>query len=79
MEKVDTFEEFIGLLSGLNQKKTPLMVNSFYIIDDEKQRGSSLYRTMKPLLWERQTWIFAVCIYTSSAASGCAGAVRSGK
>ena len=39
MEKVDTFEEFIGLLSGLNQKEAPLMVNSFYIIDDEKQRG----------------------------------------
>ncbi len=39
IEKVDTFEEFIGLLSGLNQKEAPLMVNSFYIIDDEKQRG----------------------------------------
>ena len=39
MEKVDVFEEFINLLSELNQKKTPLMVNSFYIIYDEKQRG----------------------------------------
>ena len=39
MEKVDVFEEFNNILSGLNQKKTPLMVNSFYIIDDEKQRG----------------------------------------
>ena len=39
MAKVDVFEEFINLLSGLNRKGTPLMVNSFYIIDDEKQRG----------------------------------------
>ncbi len=33
MEKVDFFEEFINLLSELNQKKTLLMVNSFYIKD----------------------------------------------
>lgn len=39
MAKVDIFEEFINLLGGLNRKETPLMVNSFYIIDDEKQRG----------------------------------------
>ena len=38
MEKVDVFEDFISLLSGLNQNNTPLVVNSFYIIDDEKQR-----------------------------------------
>jgi len=38
MDKVDVFEDFIALLGGLNQKDTPLMVNSFYIIDDEKQR-----------------------------------------
>jgi len=38
MDKVDVFEDFITLLGGLNQKDTPLMVNSFYIIDDEKQR-----------------------------------------
>ena len=37
MEKVDVFEDFISLLSGLNQNNTPLVVNSFYIIDDEKQ------------------------------------------
>ncbi|MCI8809752.1 MAG: hypothetical protein HFF84_06400 [Oscillibacter sp.] len=36
MEKVDVFEEFINFLSGLNRKGTPLIVNSFYIIDDEK-------------------------------------------
>ena len=39
MDQVDAFEDFITLLSGLNKKGTPLMVNSFYIIDDEKQRG----------------------------------------
>ena len=38
MEKVDIFEDFITLLSGLNKKQTPLVVNSFYIIDDAKQR-----------------------------------------
>ncbi len=39
MDQVDAFEDFITLLSGLNKRGTPLMVNSFYIIDDEKQRG----------------------------------------
>ena len=39
MDQVDIFEDFISLLSGLNKSGTPLMVNSFYIIDDEKQRG----------------------------------------
>ena len=39
MEKVDVFEDFITLLGNLNRNNTPLMVNSFYIIDDEKQRG----------------------------------------
>ena len=39
MVKVDIFEDFITLLGGLNRNNTPLMVNSFYIIDDEKQRG----------------------------------------
>lgn len=38
MERVDIFEDFINLLSGLNKKQTPLVVNSFYIIDDAKQR-----------------------------------------
>ena len=38
MDKVDTFEDFITLLGGLNKKATPLVVNSFYIIDDAKQR-----------------------------------------
>ena len=38
MDRVDIFEDFITLLSGLNKKQTPLVVNSFYIIDDAKQR-----------------------------------------
>ena len=38
MDRVDIFEDFITLLSGLNKKETPLVVNSFYIIDDAKQR-----------------------------------------
>jgi len=39
MDRMDIFEDFINLLSGLNRSGTPLMVNSFYIIDDEKQRS----------------------------------------
>lgn len=39
MDKVDIFEDFISLLGGLNRNNILLMVNSFYIIDDEKQRG----------------------------------------
>ena len=57
MEKVDIFEEFINLLSELNQKKTPLMVNSFYIIDDEKQRGKmteEFYAAVKKDITEYQ-------------------------
>ena len=38
MDQVDIFEDFILLLSELNKKATPLVVNSFYIIDDAKQR-----------------------------------------
>lgn len=38
MDRVDIFEDFISLLSGLNKKQTPLVVNSFFIIDDAKQR-----------------------------------------
>lgn len=38
MDKVDIFEDFITLLGGLNKNATPLVVNSFYIIDDAKQR-----------------------------------------
>lgn len=38
MGNVDMFEDFISLLSTLNRKGTALVVNSFYIIDDAKQR-----------------------------------------
>lgn len=38
MDKVSVFEDFITLLGSFNKKDTPLAVNSFYIIDDEKQR-----------------------------------------
>ena len=39
MDEVDIFEDFITLLGNLNKNGAPLVVNSFYIIDDEKQRG----------------------------------------
>ncbi len=57
MEKVDVFEEFLDLLGGLNRKNTPLMVNSFYIIDDEKQRGKmteEFYEAVKREIAEYQ-------------------------
>ena len=38
MAGVDVFESFIEQLSTLNRNETPLTVNSFYIIDDAKQR-----------------------------------------
>ena len=38
MDKVDTFETFIEQLSAMNQNDNSLSVNSFYIIDDAKQR-----------------------------------------
>ena len=38
MDKVDTFETFIEQLSAMNQNDNTLSVNSFYIIDDAKQR-----------------------------------------
>ena len=38
MEKVDIFESFLEQLSAMNRNEAPLTVNSFYIIDDAKQR-----------------------------------------
>ena len=38
MEKVDAFEGFIEELSENNRNNTPLIANSFYIVDDAKQR-----------------------------------------
>lgn len=57
MDQVDIFEDFISLLSGLNKSGTPLMVNSFYIIDDEKQRGKmteEFYAAVKKEIAEYQ-------------------------
>ena len=57
MEKVDIFEDFINLLGGLNQNNTPLVVNSFYIIDDEKQRDKmteEFYSAVKKEIAEYQ-------------------------
>ena len=57
MDKVDVFEDFITLLGGFNQKDTPLMVNSFYIIDDEKQRSKmteEFYAAVKKEIAEYQ-------------------------
>lgn len=57
MDKVDMFEEFIKLLGQLNRRKTPLMVNSFYIIDDEKQRANmteEFYAVVKKEIAEYQ-------------------------
>ena len=38
MDRVDAFESFIEELGELNRNDTPLTANSFYIIDDAKQR-----------------------------------------
>lgn len=38
MAKVDIFEDFIEMVSKANKNNTRLMCNSFFIIDDEKQR-----------------------------------------
>ena len=38
MEKVDTFESFIEELNEHNRNDKPLTANSFYIVDDAKQR-----------------------------------------
>ena len=57
MEKVDIFEDFIGLLGGMNRNNTPLVVNSFYIIDDEKQRSKmaeEFYNAVKKEITEYQ-------------------------
>lgn len=57
MDKVDLFEDFIDLLGGLNRSGTPLMVNSFFIIDDAKQRGKmteEFYAAVKKEIAEYQ-------------------------
>lgn len=57
IEKVDVFEDFITLLGGHNKKDTPLVVNSFFIIDDEKQRAKmteEFYAAVKKEIAEYQ-------------------------
>ena len=38
MHLVDPFEDLIEALNGINQHSTELIVNSFYVVDDAKQR-----------------------------------------
>lgn len=57
MEKVDVFEDFIDLLGQNNRNDTTLMVNSFYIIDDAKQREKmteEFYNAVKKEIAEYQ-------------------------
>ena len=57
MDKVDTFETFIEQLSDMNQNDNALSVNSFYIIDDEKQRSKmaeEFYNAVKKEITEYQ-------------------------
>lgn len=57
MEKVDIFEDFLTLLSGLNKNSTPLTVNSLYVIDDAKQRdkmAQEFYIAVKKEIMEYQ-------------------------
>ena len=57
MDKVSVFKDFITLLGSFNQKDTPLAVNSFYIIDDEKQRAKmteEFYAAVKKEIAEYQ-------------------------
>lgn len=57
MEKVDVFEQFIEALGELNRNNTPLTANSFYIIDDAKQRDKmteEFYSAVKKEIAEYQ-------------------------
>ncbi len=57
MEKVDIFESFIETLGRLNRNNTPLSANSFYIIDDAKQRAKmteEFYTAVKKEIMEYQ-------------------------
>lgn len=57
MEKVDVLEEFITLLNGQTQNDATLFVNSFYIIDDAKQRdkmAEEFYSAVKKEIAEYQ-------------------------
>ena len=57
MEKVDAFESFIEALNDLNSADTFLTANSFYIIDDAKQRDKmteEFYAAVKKEIAEYQ-------------------------
>ena len=57
MEKVDVFESFIEALGQQNRNNTPLTANSFYIIDDAKQRDKmteEFYLAVKKEITEYQ-------------------------
>ena len=57
MEKVDAFESFIEALNDLNSTGTFLTANSFYIIDDAKQRNKmteEFYAAVKKEIAEYQ-------------------------
>lgn len=57
MAKVDAFETFITLLNQQNQNDAVLTVNSFYIIDDAKQRdkmAEEFYLAVKKEIAEYQ-------------------------
>lgn len=56
MGQVDVFEDFITQLGEKNQENTPLTVNSFYIIDDEKQRGKMAEEVYLALKKEIETY-----------------------
>ena len=57
MAKVDVFESFIDALNGLNKNDSFLTANSFYIIDDAKQRDKmteEFYSAVKKEITEYQ-------------------------
>lgn len=57
MEKVDTFDSFIDALNGLNKNESSLTANSFFIIDDAKQRNKmteEFYSAVKKEIAEYQ-------------------------
>lgn len=56
MAQVDVFEDFITGLGEVNQNDTPLTVNSFYIMDDEKQRGKMAEEVYLMLKKEIETY-----------------------
>lgn len=57
MQEVTLFEDFIEALNVHNQNSTPLVVNSMYVMDDEKQRqkmAAEFYNAVKKEIEEYQ-------------------------